>query len=151
LTDKSRFDHYELVRREDGIFEKWGSGAMGVAGVDVTDLDTRNKKQSEGKRYVRFLEFLSNRPTPKFNQIVWSSALAATTYRVPMGTRVESSGDGTDRIRHEGPGRVFHLAPLSGMGVQSLLQVTAEHRLAVPRDIAMTNAATDVLGGQVAR
>ena len=30
LVDEGRFDHYELVRREDGSFEELGRGAMGV-------------------------------------------------------------------------------------------------------------------------
>jgi hypothetical protein len=30
LADEGRFDHYELVRREDGAFEELGRGAMGV-------------------------------------------------------------------------------------------------------------------------
>jgi hypothetical protein len=30
LAEESRFDHYEIVRREDGGFEELGRGAMGV-------------------------------------------------------------------------------------------------------------------------
>jgi serine/threonine protein kinase len=30
LADEGRFDHYELIRREDGAFEELGRGAMGV-------------------------------------------------------------------------------------------------------------------------
>jgi hypothetical protein len=30
LADEGRFDHYELLRREDGAFEQLGRGEMGV-------------------------------------------------------------------------------------------------------------------------
>src|SRR6516162_11438074 len=30
LTDEGRFDHYEIVRRDDGCFDELGRGAMGV-------------------------------------------------------------------------------------------------------------------------
>src|SRR5271165_542509 len=30
LLDKGRFDHYEIVRRDDGCFDELGRGAMGV-------------------------------------------------------------------------------------------------------------------------
>ena len=37
LPDEGRFDHYEIVRRDDGCFDELGRGAMGVTyrGLDT--------------------------------------------------------------------------------------------------------------------